>query len=157
MKTEKQGLRDLPKFVLLVSGGTGILIQGAWFQHSLLPQAACTPDHKIRRQRDWTWLCSLPWCAGAELRVPSMEPFSECCMLDTIESCINSFRLFRNYLAQIVITVRPTNSSVGLYSVWHISKYIASWQACRQRPRLNEISCKKVMTGIQIFFPRCVG
>lgn len=55
-----------------------------------------------------------------------MEPFSECCMSDTTETCVNSFRLFRNYLVQMVVTVRPTNSSVGLYSIWHISKYIAS-------------------------------
>lgn len=71
MKTEKQRLRGLPKCMLLISGSTGILIQGAWFQHFLLPQAARTPNHKTRRQRDWTWLCSLPWCAGVELESPA--------------------------------------------------------------------------------------
>lgn len=121
-----------------------------WFQHSL-PKAAYTPNHKVRRQHNQTWLCSLTSFAVSELRVPSREPFSECCMLDPIGSCINSFRLFRNYLVQIVKTVRPTNISVGLYSAWRVSKYIVSWQACRQRARLNEINCKGVMTGIQIF------
>lgn len=52
----------------------------------------------------------------------------------------------------MVVTVRPTNSSVGLYSIWHISKYIASWQACRQRPRHSEISCKGSWLESRSFF-----